>query len=54
MIRMTKKEENFTAADFEICMIQKYTLQHILAGIISGENVPTFYPGVNKYKDNDL
>ena len=41
-----KKEENFTAIDFDICMIQKYTLQHILAGIISGENVPTFYPGV--------
>jgi hypothetical protein len=41
-----KKEENFTATDFSVYTIQTYTLQHILAGIISGENVPTFYPGV--------
>jgi hypothetical protein len=39
MIIMTKKEENFTATDFDICMIQKYTLQHILAGIIYGRRV---------------
>ncbi len=36
MTIMTKKEENFTATDFSVYTIQTHTLQHILAGIISG------------------